>query len=187
MVIHTCEVCKKNFNKKSHYVFHISKKKTPCVANDNINQNSKILHQEQDISTRAGAASIKINDDKNNNEVNIEEHNDNKKLHYCVICKKDFTRESSLKRHLLSRCKMINNNNNNINIENDNKKDDNIIKIVNELKEENNALKKMIMELATNAKTNNTNNGTIKNCKMSINKSIFYDGTHLILQILMKI
>jgi hypothetical protein len=46
---------------------------------------------------------------------------------------------------------------------NDTKKDDDIIKIVNELKEENNTLKKMIMELATNAKTTNTNNGTINN------------------------
>ena len=32
MVCHTCNVCKRTFKKKSHYVFHTITKKNPCVS-----------------------------------------------------------------------------------------------------------------------------------------------------------
>ena len=167
MVIHTCTICKREFNKKSHYIFHITKKKIPCIQTDiNINKENNILHQQQKFCTEIAPITIKNkkddNDDNYINNINIEHHKDNKKEHSCIICKKAFTRESSLKRHLLSRCKTINNK---INIEcdkNNDNNDNNILKIVSELKEENNELKKTIMELAINAKASNTNNGIIK-------------------------
>jgi len=37
MVIYICNVCSKNFNKKSNYLTHISNKKKPCQKDKNIN------------------------------------------------------------------------------------------------------------------------------------------------------
>ena len=34
MVVHTCPSCKKEFNKKSTYDYHVQNKKSPCEKND---------------------------------------------------------------------------------------------------------------------------------------------------------
>jgi hypothetical protein len=207
MVQYICDKCYKQFTKKSNYISHCNKIR-PCndinnnINNINIGLVDKKLKLCINYKNEVEDMSKNVNID-NKNE--MEEHNNfnllqnntidehKNKLYLCNYCNKTFTQSGTLKIHLLERCKIRREEIKKQ--ENDNKKDNDIIKIVNELKEENNTLKKMIIELATNAKTNNTNNETITNNinyrtitnnDVSINKDIHFDGKNIKLQILVK-
>lgn len=141
MVNYNCEKCGKQFNQKCHYDVHMNRKK---ICNAIIKVNDVLIDDKQI---------------RNSFKINIEK-NEIKKEFECVVCGMTFTRAGSLKRHLVQSCSKI---------EDTNKLD--FVKIVNELKEQNNELKKMVMQLINNNKNDNINNGTIINGNIKTNAS----------------
>lgn len=90
MVLHVCEKCNKEFNKKSNYLTHVNKKK-PC--NKNLPKNIEItsnLHKNP-------LKTIKKAENLENSYVNSDLA--------CKYCKKLFSRKDSLKNHF-NRCKV---------------------------------------------------------------------------------
>jgi hypothetical protein len=186
MVIYICEKCGKEFTKKSNFNSHCNKIR-PCNDEnvDIIDINKGLINTELKFCQNlANEAEVLPKNDKTlalkkkNKEINnniIKEIKE--KLYLCNYCEKTFTQIGGLKRHLLERCKIRKEGLKQQETTQNNNNDNNILKIVSELKEENNELKKMIMELAINAKANNTNNGNIKtdnstNNTNSINNNI---------------
>jgi hypothetical protein len=86
MTNYECINCLKKFKQKSHYDKHIIKKK-PCNS----------------ISVKESYISEENEEEKEENEEN--EENENSK---CIYCEKNFTRKSSLKRHMNNRCQIKN-------------------------------------------------------------------------------
>ena len=113
MVIHTCPTCKKEFNKKSHYVYHIENKKYPCIKytestapkdSNNVLANQNILNDNNNKTL------LESNAPKDSNNVsagqNILNNNNSDKTICCIYCNKIFTRNNNLQRHLNdNRCK----------------------------------------------------------------------------------
>jgi len=152
MVDYDCKKCGKRFNQKCHYDAHMNRKKK-C---DSIIKVKDVCINDKEI--------------KNSFKINIE--NDViKKEFVCIVCNMTFTKAGSLKRHLLKSCSKP---------EINDKQD--VVKIINELKEQNIELKKMVMQLINNnAKLDNAdtdtgfavNNGLIDNStKMNINNQV---------------
>lgn len=79
MVLYTCEWCNKEFKKKCDYERHCNKK-TPC-DDKKAPQDSALLHKS----------------------ATQKKHND--KIIRCELCKKQFTRKDTLKRHQVQFCK----------------------------------------------------------------------------------
>jgi hypothetical protein len=128
MVIHTCQVCRKNFSKKSAYINHTVNKKKPCTVFDysppnnqeNIPHNNiKIINEDnvkiinddnvidKDVIDKdvIDKDVIDNNDNNDNNDViEIDDDIINIKLK-CIFCKKIFCRNDVLKKHL-TRCKV---------------------------------------------------------------------------------
>ena len=97
MVIYICENCKKEFNKKSNYINHIENKKKPCL------QQKLILHQKTPKCTNN---IVKYTEKSVFSIQNIKQKEYNNKDYICNFCKTSFTRSTTLKRHLLERCKI---------------------------------------------------------------------------------
>ena len=166
MVIHVCGKCGKNFNQKCHFNVHVNRKKDCSNFNIN-NDHNELVNSEPIINNELVNSEPIINNelvyDNLSNNVNINIL-DNNELIICKHCNKNFSTNGSLKRHLNDRCKLLKK-------EIDKKPD--FIKIVNELKEQNDELKKMVTQLINNNvkvdnidgkinnSINNTNNGTI--------------------------
>jgi hypothetical protein len=169
MVKYICEKCNKVFKQRGHLITHLNKLR-PCndekvYLNNKKNIKTPKLHQNETNST------------KNNNIV--QEENDNnsilnnkKREHICIVCDKSFTRDASLKRHLIGRCKIINNEiliNNDDNDDKKDKKDDTHIKKISVLEEKIINLTQLIIKLSEDSKipTSNliNNNGIIDNSK----------------------
>jgi len=164
MVVHTCERCKKNFDKKSHYMEHIGRKH-PC---------KQIVHKPEIIQETINLLK---------NEENPVNHNILDKSE-CMHCKKIYSNIYNLNKHLII-CKVKLNNeikNKLANLEKENKLIKEEIKII---KETNNNKK------TTKINNNNTiNNKTINNNiniinltdfdkplnHQTIGKKIFYDS-----------
>jgi hypothetical protein len=116
MVLYTCEICSKEFNKKSNYLQHIENKKKPCkIINDDILEktpkNTKILQE----STKKHQITPIVEQQLLNIPKNINElieiktilNNDNlEPEHMCKFCYKIFSNNFSLNRHLKDRCKV---------------------------------------------------------------------------------
>ena len=99
MVVYICENCKKEFNKKSNYINHIENKKKPCL------QQKLNLHQKTPKCTeKSPKCTEKIYILDSNNDV--KEYKEMNKGYICNFCKISFTRSTTLKRHLLERCKI---------------------------------------------------------------------------------
>ncbi len=158
MVLYTCEICLKQFNKKSNFIDHTENKKKPCKPNPPIlHQEPPILHQNTPV--------IQENylEDTNTNTNNT-----------CLYCGSSFSRKDTLKRHINSRCKIKKQKDEESQkekdflltqvmelkklLENQNKEIQNQNKEIQELKK-----KKPVSKLVINANnTNNTlNTGTI--------------------------
>jgi len=99
MVVYICENCKKEFNKKSNYLNHIQNKKKPCA------QLKLNMHQKTPKCTEKATKCTEENDNFSNFEEQ-KEYNDTNKGYICNFCKTSFTRSTTLKRHLLERCKI---------------------------------------------------------------------------------
>jgi len=99
MVVYICENCKKEFNKKSNYLNHIENKKKPCA------QLKLKMHQNAPKCTKKATKCTVKNPifDTDNDEKEYKELN---KGYICNFCKTSFTRSTTLKRHLLERCKI---------------------------------------------------------------------------------
>ena len=143
MVVHTCERCKKNFDKKSHYLDHIGRK-YPCKQ---IIQAPKIIQEPINL----------FKTEENPVNINILEKNE------CMHCKKVYSNIYNLNKHLLI-CKVkLNNEINNklANLEEKNKK----------MEEEINNLKDIKTNKKTTKIINNNN--TINNNINIINLTDF--------------
>ncbi len=176
MVIHICEKCGKQFNKKSHYIDH-KNRKFICGQNINpIQNNPNNPFLEPILKENSG---IFLNKNFRNFEKfdqdNLSEQYDNNDSLYCGYCKKTFVNQSNLNKH-------IRNNNCKIKREDDETKE-NIFKLLLEkdkllekerkekeqLKKEMTDLKYQLTELNNNVKEltkktiQNINNGTINN------------------------
>jgi uncharacterized C2H2 Zn-finger protein len=129
-----------------------------CVKCDKIFK--KLSHYKMHVNRKTSC-------DISNKEIEIEEiknteitETNSKNTIRCDYCNNKFTTKGSLKRHL-TRCKIYKNNT-----------EDYLVKITNEIKEQNDEFKKIIVNLlCTNANTNNTNNGTIINNTLNNNNN----------------
>jgi len=99
MVVYICQNCKKEFNKKSNYLNHIENKKKPCT------QLKLKMHQNAPKCTKKATKCTGKNPifEQDNDE---KEYKDTNKGYICNFCKTSFTRSTTLKRHLLERCKI---------------------------------------------------------------------------------
>ena len=107
MVVHTCPSCKKEFNKKSTYDYHVQNKKSPCEKNDvliapNCSNNAPNCSNNAPINSNVNIMDILdiIIGKNDNGNINI-----NDKIISCMYCDKTFTRNTNLQRHLNNRCK----------------------------------------------------------------------------------
>lgn len=116
-----CKNCNKIFDQKGHYIIHLNRKFKCSKINKNLHQNIPDLHQN-------ALDKLKVNE--------------------CEYCHKTFTRNTSLRRHLIDRCKL--------------KKD----------REEIEEMKKKIEELAKEVKKSNIQNN------QNINNGTIINGSH---------
>ena len=94
MVIHICEKCGKNFNKKSTYNDHVNNKKIPCKPNNII-----IIENPHNIPITPHNIPINPHEIPNNLIAKISKY-------ICNFCERPFTRSDHLKRHLTDNCKV---------------------------------------------------------------------------------
>jgi hypothetical protein len=195
MIIYICEKCNKNFgNRKSNYFYHINKINS-CENNINMTQNAtKTVKLIQQNTTKVDNLE-KIKYCKNNevniiNEINIEDidvknkikleipkinKQETKSKYICEHCNYCFTRNSSLKNHLLNRCKIKkqkdNNEKNQIN---------ELIELNKQLIKQNEEIKKELDEIKNNninskpnIITQNTSNNVNSNNNVNIHINNF--------------
>ncbi len=107
MVVHTCNCCKKEFDKKSTYLNHIKNRKKPCKPNDDNDSESfqnipetfqNIPETFQNIPKHSEKAEFldEISDGI------LEDNNKN----LCKFCLKTFSTGFNLNKHLKSTCKV---------------------------------------------------------------------------------
>jgi len=157
MVEYICEKCDKVFNRKFNYEVHLNKKidcsKNKKDVNNLVLNNSSIpptIITKPTIIPPITSISSTVN--------NIDENNHNK----CIKCNKKFTRSDNYNRHILYRCKFI---------DETIKKDDNsIIDLLHKMEERYETkieeLKNTINELkatSSSSVTNNNNNNNNSN------------------------
>lgn len=88
MVKHVCEKCNKSFEKKSHFIQHLNKKKSCIETNkEKPKKSSEILNLPQNSSKQPQKPSQKNN-------------------YNCSFCNKMFTRNDNLYRHVNNACKI---------------------------------------------------------------------------------
>jgi hypothetical protein len=182
MVNYNCIKCNKVFKQKGHLIYHINKKR-PCkeeinVNNITINGLDDVLAPTVHIDALSYGANISYNnDDEEDNNVNIKNKIMIDKEHKCIICNSEFTRASSLKRHLLKNCKKINDD------KKENKdeqtqtilmlqeKINNLTQYVMTLKDDKTTIKNLTNNNAPidNSNTTNVNNGINNNINKQVN------------------
>jgi hypothetical protein len=175
MVLYKCEICNKQFTKKSHYLFHTIKKKKPCEDKKEL----KTLSETESYNT----------ENYNIENYNIENYsescksdNDEIENKNCILCGKKFSRLSSLKRHILERCNKNKDEKMMKAIMTQQEQIDNLTKIINSLKEEkskcltlinsgtNGMIKQNIFDINTNTNINNQVNNVSTNIKIEFGK-----------------
>ena len=117
MVKHTCEICNKIFEKKSHLIQHINKKK-PCAENkiEKPKKYSKFLNFPQNSSKIPQFSSKFLNLNKkkleklcksdNSDMSDKSDKSDNSDKFVCKYCDKKFSRNDNLFRHINNSCKI---------------------------------------------------------------------------------
>jgi hypothetical protein len=106
MVVYICKNCKKEFNKKSNYINHIENKKKPCLRQTFIvhQKTPKCTEKTPKCTEKTPKCTEKINTFYN--LTILKEQEETNKGYICNFCKTSFTRSTTLKRHLLERCKI---------------------------------------------------------------------------------
>jgi len=102
MVTYTCNTCKKMFDRKSNYCFHINRK-TPCTPNDV--ENYALDHETNDQSEQQTEQQIN-EQGQNQNKMNTTERE-----FICQYCDRSFTTNSNYHRHVNKYCKVKQNEN----------------------------------------------------------------------------
>jgi len=106
MVVHICNTCNKEFNKKSTYDYHVKNKKNSC--------NKDVKTITPNCSEPAPNCSKIVPENTNINIIDMldifkkKDENDienNNKIICCMYCDKTFSRNTNLQRHLNGRCK----------------------------------------------------------------------------------
>jgi uncharacterized C2H2 Zn-finger protein len=173
MVEYTCEKCNKVFNRKSNYEVHLNKKidcrKNKIDVKENItNGSSKIEKLEENNKITPPITST------NTSNTNKDDNNHNK----CTNCNKIFTRTDNYNRHVLFRCKYI---------EENNKDDNKVLELltqmnnkIEDLQNKNSELQTTIQELkeqktSSNIINNTNSNNTINNNNITFNIIKFGD------------
>jgi hypothetical protein len=175
MVLYTCKICLKEFNRKCNYINHTENKKIPCKP---LNQNEPSLAKMNHKSTKMNQNELENNDKVLNKTSNFN-------CNHCLI---SFVNMSSLKRHLNGRCKVkkledekkenIFNSliekekiNNLFNMYEEIKKsNEEKNKIIEELNKKNEELNKKIDDIVKKNTGNTQNINTTNNIQININK-----------------
>jgi len=90
MVVHICSSCFKEFNKKSHFLYHIKNKKKTCKKDTSIIK-SKCIKKTENFAFLMDNLIIEPKPNINNC--------------VCIYCEKTFARSDSLQRHVIKCCK----------------------------------------------------------------------------------
>ena len=90
MVKYICQKCNKEFKQKCHYINHVEKKKNPCILfYKNLIENVPIIQPNAPTIAPTNTSNSK-----------------SKSNYVCNYCQTTFTRSTTLKRHLVDRCKI---------------------------------------------------------------------------------
>ena len=101
MVEYTCNRCLKNYNNKCDYNRHLNRKR-PCKI---IKINESIIKPINSITDKQKNANLhKKMRNLHKNPQNL--HKNRSKKYKCSYCEKNYSRKDSLKRHILSYCKV---------------------------------------------------------------------------------
>ncbi len=102
MVVHTCNRCKTEFNKKSHYDCHINRK-IKCKEKVEIMIEEKIKDKQESDK----ADELEETHKKTQNPTDLQEiiHSIPQNL-VCLDCNKTYSRIDALKRHVDNGCKV---------------------------------------------------------------------------------
>ena len=194
MVLYTCGLCFKIFNKKCDYIRHTEHRKTPCKNITSLAPNWSLAEftaqnwslaeftapnlslaefSTTNLQTEIDLKNNNINDNVDEHKTKINEENMKINKVKCEYCNKFFTKQYGLNRHLL-RCNIKRNISEKLKVENENLKIENE-KLKNEKKIKDDEVEKLKIE---NEKLNNAviinkpviiNNNTINNNNININ------------------
>jgi len=153
MVNHTCPKCKKVFSRRSHYNYHVYKRKKPCINKSNSENVKSIIDGENEKMPKMNRIEPNTTN-LNQNEPKNSFFRQDFSRYDCSYCDKTFKFKSSLVRHLKSRCKTKNEYIKNFN------KTSQLEDAIKLLSEQNELLKKQIN---TNITNNVNSNNNIKN------------------------
>lgn len=189
MTIYTCPKCKKEFNRKCNYDYHLNNKKRPCISNKIIlsTKNSILcLNTENKIKIPVEKYVSNVNENISNdllfkkidNMLNTNSSN-NENDTVCMYCDAIFSRNDNLQRHMKERCKskkyideleklkeklnLLSGSYQNLEKENENLKKEN-----NELKNSNHQVTNIQNTFNNTNNINNINNGIINNNNVNI-------------------
>ena len=185
MVKYICNICKKDFNQKCHYVNHTEKKKYPCKPNNiiiidkSLNMpkyaENNILNTEN-IPKKIGNINLNAKNVDNSLFINNDIVKNEKKRNYmCNFCEKTFSRSDHLKYHLDKACKIK---------KEENKEKEELLQLLLKQAEDTKKQQEQIEHLtniinklsnttnnANNTNNNNTNTNTNTNSNNNINSN----------------
>lgn len=169
MVIYKCDICNKQFNRKSNYDNH-KNRKNPCK-----NTTPIYTKEHQNNTTKTDYK------DANSTKIYTDDYTDNKNGYKCKYCNKRFSRNWTLYRHIEDRCKMKK--------QNDTEKEcifQHLLKEMDEIKKKNYVLEKQLARLTKTRDKKNINvqnnivNGTVNNGTINNNIVLVkFDGEDL--------